>query len=255
MSEESIKRSTKGHQKSEREQNGSKAKKGRKPGTAKSHGLCEGLQRSAPSITEPESTADSTLARRAENQPSNTPPDTLSKMKMSKKRKQRDCGAILDESVDAETDATELEPPKNKKRDEYREEDRVHHLAYPDPAIDESLSEQSRRALSYAYGRCRGIEAWKFNKARQNWLLRNVWLEQAVPESYLPLVIRYLVGIRGGAREKLIGECISKTSTSEEAPMQGPQPSDDGNKAGFTINQQPNTSRALSILHALREDS
>jgi len=125
MSEESIKRSTKGHQKSEREQNGSKAKKGRKPGTAKSHGLCEGLQRSAPSITEPESTADSTLARRAENQPSNTPPDTLSKMKMSKKRKQRDCGAILDESVDAETDATELEPPKNKKRDEYREEDRV----------------------------------------------------------------------------------------------------------------------------------
>lgn len=126
MSEESIKRSTKKYRKPEREQKGLKAKKGRKSGTAESHDLCvEGLRRPAPSITEPELTTDSTLARRAGDQLSNTPPDTLNKVKVSRKRKQRDCGAILDEPVNFETDPTELEPPKNKKRDEHREEDRA----------------------------------------------------------------------------------------------------------------------------------
>jgi len=189
MSEESIKRFTKKQRKSEREKKGLKAKKGRKSGTAEnSPDFCEGLQCSeaAPSISELELTKDSTSTRKAGDQLSSTPPDTLGKVKVSRKRKQRDCDAILDEPVNFVTDA-ELEPQKNTKCDEYREEDRVRHLAYPDPAIDKSLSEQSRRALLYAYERCRGIEVWKFNKARQNWLLRNVWSEQAVPESYLRL--------------------------------------------------------------------
>lgn len=93
-----------------------------------------------------------------------------------------------------------------------------------------------------------------------------------VPENYTPLVIKYLVGIRGGAREastreyivvgdaefglqKLIGECVSKISASEDAPMQGAKPFDDSAKVESTINQQPNTSRALSILHALNKSS
>ncbi|KAH0839729.1 hypothetical protein J3R83DRAFT_668 [Lanmaoa asiatica] len=159
---------------------------------------------------------------------------------VSRKRKRID---RLDEPVNSETDAARLESRRNKNRGEFPEEDWVHRLPYPDPAIDESLSEQSCRALSYAYGRCRGIDDWKFNKAKQNWLLRNVRSEQAVPENYIPLVIKYL---------KLIEECTSKMLTSEE---QGGQPSDNSTKVGTTINQQPNTSRAQFILHALHKGS
>ena len=35
-------------------------------------------------------------------------------------------------------------------------------------------------ALSYAYLQLEEPSSWKFNKARQNWLLRNVWSEEAV---------------------------------------------------------------------------
>lgn len=121
MSEESIKKFTKKHRKSEREKKGLKGKKGRKSGTAENSNDCyEDLQRpeAAPSITELELTKDSTLTRRAGDQLSSTPPDT------SRKRKQRDCDAILDEPVNFVTDA-EIEPQKNEKRDEHRKEDRV----------------------------------------------------------------------------------------------------------------------------------
>lgn len=52
-------------------------------------------------------------------------------------------------------------------------------------------------ALSYAYERCQGSEVWKFNKARQNWLLRNVWSEQAVSSTVLVTVQRHVQGYTG----------------------------------------------------------
>ncbi|KAG8218447.1 hypothetical protein J3R82DRAFT_4074 [Butyriboletus roseoflavus] len=122
------------------------------------------------------------------------PPNTLSKVKVSRKRKRTDRDAIPDESVNFETDATELELQRNKK---HREEDQMHRLPYLDPAIDKSLSEQSRKALSYAYERCRGSKVWKFNKARQNWLLRNVWSEQAVSSKVLVTVQRHVWSYKG----------------------------------------------------------
>lgn len=43
--------------------------------------------------------------------------------------------------------------------------------------------------------------AWKFSKARQNWLVRHIWYEDAVPEQYVPLVVHYSEGIKGGSRD------------------------------------------------------
>ena len=57
-------------------------------------------------------------------------------------------------------------------------------------------------ALSYAHERCRGIEVWKFNKARQNWLLRNVWSEQAVSSKVI-VTIQCHVESYAGTRELL----------------------------------------------------
>jgi len=189
---------------------------------------------------------DSKLTRQAKDQ---TSLSTSDKTKPSRKRKRTTRDASLDAPADVEVDATvEPEPRKNKKRNSI-------HRTYPDPTTDEALSQQSCRGLSYAYERCQGVDNWKFNKARQNWLLRNVWSEQAVPESYVPLVIEYLAGIKGGAREKLVGVCTSKLSTSEDEPMhQGTQSLNGSTNVGSTIKQQ-STSRALSILNALRKDS
>lgn len=62
---------------------------------------------------------------------------------------------------------------------------------------------------------------WKFNKARQNWLIRNVWAPEAVsrddldsafsnvldlqlPDVYVPLVVKYLANVQGGSREVIL---------------------------------------------------
>lgn len=75
---------------------------------------------------------DSTTPRRAEDHELsgsstllNMPPNTLSKVKVSRKRKRTDHDAMPDESVNFETGATELELQRNKKRNGYREEDRA----------------------------------------------------------------------------------------------------------------------------------
>ena len=143
-------------------------------------------------------------------------------------------------------------------------------------------------ALSYAYERCRRVEDWKFNKARQHWLLRNLWSEHAVnsktilavrrcvksmqvPGSYVPLVIEYLVGIRGSAREasaqefvvgmtlsylqKLIVVCTSKLSTSESTSVQADELLNGSTGVRPMTDQQLNASRAQCFLQALRENS
>lgn len=68
---------------------------------------------------------------------------------------------------------------------------------FPDPGADESLSEQAKKgecysnerymhilmlpaALEYAFAQFTYQKTWKFHKARQNWILRNLWSETAV---------------------------------------------------------------------------
>jgi hypothetical protein len=42
---------------------------------------------------------------------------------------------------------------------------------------------------------------WKFNKGRQNWIIRNVTDPLAIPDSYLALAMAYADSIKGGARD------------------------------------------------------
>ncbi|KAL7410287.1 hypothetical protein BDY24DRAFT_180684 [Mrakia frigida] len=44
----------------------------------------------------------------------------------------------------------------------------------------------------------------KFQKARQNFLLRHIYNENEIPEEYLPLVLAYLKTVKGGSRDSLI---------------------------------------------------
>ncbi|KAF8901683.1 hypothetical protein CPB84DRAFT_1777190 [Gymnopilus junonius] len=52
-------------------------------------------------------------------------------------------------------------------------------------------------------------EKWKFNKARQNWLVRNIWSPEAISDTYFPLVVKYLSPVQGGPRERLTQTCES----------------------------------------------
>ncbi|KAH7931307.1 hypothetical protein BV22DRAFT_1027538 [Leucogyrophana mollusca] len=125
-----------------------------------------------------------------------------------KKRKRKD-RSEPEEGAELQAD----QPPKKTKK-KRRDVD----PAYPDPAKDTTLSEQSRKALCYASECFEDPSGWKFNKARQNWLVRNTWSDEAIPDTYVPLLVRYLTDVKGGTRDKLIEVCKSALSPPALAP-------------------------------------
>ncbi|KAF8917819.1 hypothetical protein CPB85DRAFT_141310 [Mucidula mucida] len=114
--------------------------------------------------------------------------------KKMKKRK-RDAEAEADDAI------LSTEPVKKKKH--------KNKTGLLDPSEDSSLSEQAQKALSYAFTQFRHPKRWKFQKARQNWLIRNAWSAESIPDAHMPLVLKYLTNVQGGVRENLVKTCQS----------------------------------------------
>lgn len=108
----------------------------------------------------------------------------------------------------------------------------------PDPNTDLRLSDQAKQAIHYAQIYTKDKSHWKFNKAKQNWLLRNALSvppsdygatlarkqpessaaeegtaeeadeaeegENFVPDDFVPVVTAYLTSVMGGARQRMI---------------------------------------------------
>ncbi|PPQ63976.1 hypothetical protein CVT24_009099 [Panaeolus cyanescens] len=152
-----------------------------------------------------------------------------------KKRKKRKRGIETEErtAVVEETPA----PPKKKHKNR---------TEFADPRVDESLSTQARKGLEYAFLQMNKPAKWKFNKARQNWLIRNIWSPENViyfstaskllfiheiyqiPELYMPLLCKYLSNVQGGSREKLKSSCQSALNPEVPKPdTEAPKPAED----------------------------
>ncbi|KZT72670.1 hypothetical protein DAEQUDRAFT_595102 [Daedalea quercina L-15889] len=125
--------------------------------------------------------------------------DAAKKSKKEKKRK-RDARAEGNAAAVETGDHTPADAPKKKKRKHGK-------TGFTNPAEDEGLSEQACKALQYAFNQVDDPGSWKFNKARQNWLVRNLWSQQAIPDAYMPLLTQYLAGVKGGVREALVKTC------------------------------------------------
>ncbi|KAL6940129.1 hypothetical protein ACO0QE_004018 [Hanseniaspora vineae] len=53
------------------------------------------------------------------------------------------------------------------------------------------------------------LKLWKFNKSKQNWLLKNMFQnEDEIPEQYDYLLVQYFKSLKGQARDQLIEECL-----------------------------------------------
>ncbi|KAG2058939.1 hypothetical protein BDR06DRAFT_875433 [Suillus hirtellus] len=136
-----------------------------------------------------------------------TPEEAASdKPQQKKKKKKRKAEEQLEETPDSK-------PFKRKK--DHRPPD----LSSTDPSVDESLSNQSRKALSYAYARFEDPPNWKFNKAKQIWLIKRLWSEEMIPEKYFALVTKYLADVKGGIRDNLIQMCNSVVASETPDPV------------------------------------
>ncbi|XP_071427127.1 protein cholesin isoform X2 [Pithys albifrons albifrons] len=62
----------------------------------------------------------------------------------------------------------------------------------------------SERALAYLTSWSENPEEWKFQKTRQTWLLLHMYDKEKVPDKYFTILLDYLQGLQGGAREKTV---------------------------------------------------
>ncbi|AMD20013.1 HCL138Cp [Eremothecium sinecaudum] len=64
------------------------------------------------------------------------------------------------------------------------------------------------------------VSAWKFSKQKQNWLLKNLFNMEAIPQEYDVLLIEYVRSLIGHARAIVIERCkkiIAKPEENEKA--------------------------------------
>ncbi|CAE6521297.1 unnamed protein product [Rhizoctonia solani] len=91
-------------------------------------------------------------------------------------------------------------------------------VPYTNPLTDETLPDFAQRGLAYAYQYAQHVSLtskseraakrpWKFNKARQNWILRNITDPTVIPDPYLTISLIYVTNIQGGARDELKKTC------------------------------------------------
>jgi len=102
----------------------------------------------------------------------------------------------LEHKAQSEEAEGESEPPKKKHKNrtifsDPREDTQLNAQsrkgAYHNVAIArlEGISRLSSTALEYVFTQMNRPSRWKFNKARQNWLIRNVWSSETVSRTFL----------------------------------------------------------------------
>ncbi|KDN50122.1 hypothetical protein RSAG8_01458, partial [Rhizoctonia solani AG-8 WAC10335] len=118
-------------------------------------------------------------------------------------------------------------------------------IPHTNPLTDETLPDFAQRGLAYAYQYAQHISlaseseqadkhAWKFNKARQNWILRNITDPMVIPDSHLPISLIYIASIQGGARDELRKTC---KTTKKQAKASKALLSNDRNESKSEVNQ------------------
>ncbi|KAK7061467.1 DNA helicase [Favolaschia claudopus] len=178
----------------------------------------------------------------------------LEALKPRKKKRTRDHNTVADDAdpenpqvevaaAPAEDPAPDSEKPRKKKR--------KNRTGFPDPSEDPTLSEQASKALCYAFSQFHKSKhtQWKFSKARQNWLIRNIWSDK-IPDDHLPLTIQYLSNVQGGVRETLLKECRSQISASEKVSAEEAPPAEASALGSLSANAQ----RARALLGTLEKE-
>ncbi|XP_040430639.1 uncharacterized protein C7orf50 homolog isoform X2 [Cygnus olor] len=77
----------------------------------------------------------------------------------------------------------------------------------------------SELALAYLTSWSKNPEEWKFQKTRQTWLLLHMYDKEKVPDEYFTILLDYLEGLRGSARDTTVqkAEALMKELDGSDA--------------------------------------
>lgn len=137
----------------------------------------------------------------------------VGKKEKGKKARKHSCEADFDAAVSpskkTKQDASEsTEPIKKKKKSKRKKKIR------PPPAATNNTKDQCLQYLKDWQSPC-----WKFCKNKQSWLLMHAFDKDMVPHSDFEILLRYLEGLKGAARERLLmsaGELLKNVEVPKQ---------------------------------------
>ncbi|XP_041818059.1 uncharacterized protein C7orf50 homolog [Chelmon rostratus] len=75
-----------------------------------------------------------------------------------------------------------------------------------------------QQALDYLTCWNENREEWKFQKTRQTWLLQHMFDSDKIPDEKFSVLLQYLEGLRGGARDTTAQKALALVEESGQAP-------------------------------------
>ncbi|KAK6908000.1 hypothetical protein I203_102001 [Kwoniella mangroviensis CBS 8507] len=100
----------------------------------------------------------------------------------------------------------------------------------------------------YSISRQPGVEGelegvnWKFSKAKQNWLIRNIFSADEIPDKYVELVLNYLKTIQGLSKTNVI-ESANKIINPPAAPPADANPAEVGVEGEGQVKENQETTQ------------
>lgn len=78
-----------------------------------------------------------------------------------------------------------------------------------------------QQALDYLTCWAQNRKEWKFQKTRQTWLLQHIFDSEKIPDEKFPVLLQYVEGLRGGARDTTVQKALALVEESGQAPEDG----------------------------------
>ncbi|XP_043957607.1 uncharacterized protein C7orf50 homolog [Gambusia affinis] len=160
-----------------------------------------------------------------------TNPDekTSKKDKKPKKKKEATREADLDQVELPEEDGDREGPltpeekrvleRKLKKIRKKEEKKKLKESGLTDPKTAEPRPSASKQALDYLTCWAESRSAWKFQKIRQTWLLQHMYDSEKVPDDTFVVLLQYLEGMFGRAKETTVQKALALVEESGKAPQ------------------------------------
>uniref|UniRef100_A0A7M4G227 Chromosome 7 open reading frame 50 n=2 Tax=Crocodylus porosus TaxID=8502 RepID=A0A7M4G227_CROPO len=80
----------------------------------------------------------------------------------------------------------------------------------------------SELALEYLTSWSENPKDWKFQKTRQTWLLLHMYDKEKVPDTYFSILLEYLEGLKGSAREVTVQKAEALMKEYDSADLEDP---------------------------------
>ncbi|KAG7226337.1 hypothetical protein INR49_013748 [Caranx melampygus] len=86
------------------------------------------------------------------------------------------------------------------------------------PKTEPSGPTAPQQALDYLTCWAEKRTEWKFQKTRQTWLLQHMFDSDKIPDEKFSVLLEYLDGLRGGARDTTVHKALALVEESGKAP-------------------------------------